>query len=772
MPPRMQVAAPVNTEGEDQDQGDSKKAGMSDDDLLALLRSEIANSTGGLTTNTLSENRKNALKTYMGDPYGDEMDGQSRVVTTEFRDTVESLLPQLVKIFMASDTVVQFEPDQPQDDEGSAQATEYINHVFMVDNKGFLILYTMIKDALMFKNGIVKCYWDETQKVTTETYRGLTVSQRDAILSGENVEPIEYSHYSAAMPGALQPDGTFAPGQPEDTCDLKIKRVDKIGRAKVVPVPPEEFMISRRTASIQSATFCGQRTPKTVSELIEMGVPRDKAEGLVGSQGEGEFSIERAQRFFYDGDTNPTPDTQSKSARQIWVYECFLLVDMDGDGIAEKWKFTLGGDQYTLLFREEHEGPWPFESISPILMPHKFYGLSIYDLVQQWQRIMTTLMRQFLNNIYNINNNRIAVNADRANLDDLLTNRPNQLVRTLGNPNEVIMPMVPQSIGGVIIPAMQEFQSMREKATGVTSYNQGLDADSLNKTASGISQIMGAAQERILLIARIFADTGICGIFQQLLFLTCKHQDKARVVRLRGKWVNIDPAAWNAGMNAITDVALGTNNRDQMLLHLNQVLAIQQQAMSMPNATLVTPKNIYNTLKKLVENAGLKHVESYFTDPDSVAPPPPQPNPDEAKAQADLKKSQMGHMASQQEQQAQLEAQAREKMVSVQTDFAKMKNEMADAEKERQLKLRIARELNITNMLIGEGKNAASGTAAAMKPQPSTSGDKQEPAAPAPKPTSGKPLAFNIGRDTEGRMSTIVPIYEQIKEEADPEDAP
>lgn len=777
MPPRMQVKSNPEEEAENDlgaqsdDTDDTEQGGLSDEEIVTIVRGEIADSVGALTTSTLSTARRSALKYYMGDPYGDEVDGQSQVVTSEFRDTVESLLPQLIKIFMASDTVVQFSPDEPSDEEGAKQATDYINHIFMQENGGFILLYTMFKDALMFKNGIVKIYWDETQKVTKETYRGLLPVERDAVLQGEGVTPIAYTAYESKLPGQPQA-GMFGADVPVQLCDLTIKRVNKIGKAVVKPVPPEEFMITRRTAAIQGSRFVGQRTPKTVSELIEMGVPRDVAEGLGGSQGEGEFSLERQQRFFYDGDSGPASDSLDKSAKTVWVYETYIMLDVDKDGIAEPWKVTLGGDQYTLLFKEEHEGPWPFESVSPILMPHKFYGLSIYDLVNQWQRIMSTLVRQYLNNIYGINNNRIAVNADRVNLDDLMTNRPNQLVRTVGNPAESIMPMQPMPLGAVLVPGMEYFNSVREKATGVTSYNQGLDADSLNKTASGISQIMGAAQERVLLIARIFAETGICGIFQQLLQLTCKHQDKAKVVRLRDKWVTIDPSAWNSGMNANTDVALGTNNRDQMLLHLNQVLAIQKEVMTNPGtAQMVTPKNLYNTLAKLVENSGLKHVESYFTDPDTTQPAQPTPSPEEIKAQADIKKNQDKLMADQQAQQAEHEATAREKMVSVQTDLAKHKGDMVNAEKERQLKLRIAREANMTTLITAESKAAATATNIKIDSAGKAS---EEPAKPAPtgKSRPGVPTNFKINRGPDGFASEIVPIYEEIKDEADPEDAP
>lgn len=711
-------------------------AGMRDEEVLSILKAEIASAAGSATTSKLQEARRQALRYYMGEPYGDESEGRSSVVTTEFRDTVESLIPQLIKIFMSSDTVVQFRPDTPADEAGAMQATDYINHVFMVDNPGFLILYTMIKDALLFKNGIVKVFWDRATSVKTETYESLTILERNAVLQDPEVEPTAYTAYTIETPSG-----------PMEVCDLQVRRTTTKGRARVVAVPPEEFLLSQRVDSIQNSRFCAHRCRKTVSDLISVGISKEKAESLAGAQSEGEYSLERQERFAQDGDTSPVADTSEKSARYVWLYECYALLDMDGDGVAERWKILLAGDQYEIISKEEWEDDWPFESISPILMPHKFYGVSIFDLVRQWQRIQSTIVRQFLDNVYAINNNRVVVNADRVNLDDLLTNRPNAIVRTVGPPQEALMPLQPQPIGNTLIPSLEFFNSMREKATGVTSYNQGLDANSLNKTASGISQIMNAAQERILLIARIFAETGISGMFQQLLKLTVKNQDQKRTIQLRGKWVDIDPSAWNADMKATTDVALGTNNRDQMLLHLQQILAVQEK-LTMGGSPLVTPKNVYNTLSKVIENTGLKHVELYFTDPDQAPPQQPKPSEKEIEMQAKLKiesgKAQtVAHM-----KEMDLKHAAQEKMVSARVEMARVKQDAENQEKERENKLRIARENNMTTLATSQ-----------LSANQKTQGEQIKNA------DKRKPKRMEVQRDPVTREITgIVPVYEEIME--------
>ena len=204
------------------------------------------------------------------------------------------------------------------------------------------VLYTMMKDALLFKNGVAKIFWDRTIEVTKETYESLTELERNAVLQDPDVEPIAYSSYQIQTPQG-----------PMVACDLQVRRTTTKGRVKVVVVPPEEFLLTQRADSIQGARFCAHRCKKTVSDLIALGVPKERAESLASASSDGEYSLERQQRFSYDGDTSPVSDTTDKATRYVWLYECYALMDVDKDGIAERWKFLLAGDQYELISKEE-----------------------------------------------------------------------------------------------------------------------------------------------------------------------------------------------------------------------------------------------------------------------------------------------------------------------------------------------------------------------------------------------------------------------------------
>jgi hypothetical protein len=261
----------------------------------------------------------------------------------------------------------------------------------------------------------------------------------------------------------------------------------------------------------------------------------------------------------------------------------------------------------------------PFISITPVIMPHRFYGRSVSKLVEDIQLIKSTVMRQMLDNMYLTNNNRIAVQDGQVSLDDLLTNRPGGIVRTKQPPANVMMAMQTQPISDQAANLLGYLDAVKEARTGITRQSQGLDPNTLNKTATGINQILSQSQMRMELIARIFAETGIKDLGYKMFELICKYQQKEKILKIRGKFIPMRPFEWRDKVNVTVAVGLGTGSKEQQLILLTSILERQLQAINLQQnvyGPMVNLRNVYNTLKKLIENAGLGNVEPYFMDPD------------------------------------------------------------------------------------------------------------------------------------------------------------
>ena len=593
-------------------------------EILSVLSREIHNASGYIGGELVAR-RKKSLEYDLGMPLGNEQEGRSQVVSNDVMDTVESLMPSLMKIFTSGDNVFQCEGVGPEDEEMARQASDYINHVFLKENNGFTALYCAFKDALIQKNGILKVYWDSANKTEREEYTRLTDDEFNDLVSDSQVEVKNHSEYEESI--------TDDRGQEIDKVtlhDVVIHRTSLYGGVKIEPVPPEEFLIERRCKDLHSANFVCHRTNKTKTELVEMGFDPDVVEGL--PTGDPDFYTEDKFVRHQNVDFSHGDNTGDTSTEDVLIHECYVKMDLDDDGKAELVKIIVAGDGKHLLDIEEID-TIPFISMTPVIMPHRFHGRSIAELVEDIQLIKSTVMRQMLDNMYLTNNNRVAIQDGQVAMDDLLTNRPGGIVRTKQPPQNVMMPIQAQPITEQASGMLAYLDAVKETRTGVSRTSQGLNSDSLNnKTATGMNQVLTQSQMRMELIARIFAETGVKDLALKIFELVCKYQNKEKIVRIRGKYIPRRPYEWKDRVNVTVHVGLGSGSKEQQLIMVNAILERQMQAINLQQnvyGPMVNLRNIYNSLKKLVENAGLNNVEPFFMDPDvgaSQMPPlPPKP---------------------------------------------------------------------------------------------------------------------------------------------------
>ena len=610
--------------------------------LKSVLGNHIENALGYLG-GSLSESRKKSLEYYLGDKLGTEIDGRSQVVSTDVSDTIESILPNLLRIFTASDKVVKCEPVTAEDVPMADQATAYLNHVFYKENNGFQLLYNFFKDALIEKNGFLKIYWDESESVEFETYQNLSLEDKEALEDTRDEiefieeEEVEDEFSKAEFEKAIEQYEAQGLEIPEmQTPDFilyncKIKRTKKTGKIKVESVPPEEFLIDRNAKTIKDADFVSHKVLISRSDLIAMGYDEDEVNNLPASSDD----IYNTENTVRQGNVDEylTDDYAQGQNTKVLIYESYVKYDYDEDGIAELRKIVSAGDDGSMVLENMPCDNIPFVTVTPIPMPHRFYGRSVSELVEDIQLMKSTVMRQLLDNMYLTNNNRVAVMDGMVNMDDLLTTRPGGVVRTKQPPNQVMQPLQSQPISQQAFPMLSYLDTVREARTGITKSAQGLDADTLNsKTATGVNTLMTQTQMRSELIARIFAETGVKDLFRKIFELMVKYQDREKVVMLNNQYIPVKPTEWKDRFNISIVVGLGTGSKEQQTVMLNSILERQIQAFQLQGGKempMVSLKNIYNTLSKVIENAGLKNVENYFVDPDigKQMMPPPQPPP-------------------------------------------------------------------------------------------------------------------------------------------------
>ncbi len=588
---------------------------LSDDEILAVLSEERRRSVGFEHNDALTSERERALNYYRGQmPDVPTLPGRSRAASTDVAEAVETILPDLVEIFTGGEDVASFTPAAPQDEAAARQETDYVNHVVFNENPGFLILYTLFKDALLSKTGLVKFWWED--------------------------------------PGAE----ARAPPWGDEDGDLGLAILAEAGQmagrgrsgVKIQAVPPEDFTIAADAISLASAHYCAMRSRPRAQALIAEGYDPVLVEQMPAYGSGGDGLVARARDAA--GEHNLAPPGGQGDLRCVEVVEHYIRLDADGCGRPCLWKVVTGAGETLVLDRTRVERA-PFAAITPYLTPHRFYGRSVADVLMEVQRIKTALTRMALDSGYFALNQRQEVALERANaftISDLLRNEPGVPVRS--RTGDAVRPIAAGGLGFDAFSALEYFSTVGEQRSGIVRNAQGLNPDTLHDTAEGAMAMMSAAQKRVRLIARIFAETGIKDLFLGVHDLVRRHAAGGAPVRLKGCWTQVDPSAWPERCDMTVEVGLGASGRAHDLMVARELWALQSQIVQSQGGAhgpFVTQSNVYNLLKRIGERAGLKSTEAYFSDPGAQSPPPsagpPPPSPDALKAQMEmtLKREQM-----------------------------------------------------------------------------------------------------------------------------------
>ena len=595
-----------------------------DNDVLSEIVSRELHSAETWMNSELSSQQANSLKYYFAEPFGNEKKGRSQIVTRDVLETVEGIMPELMKIFASSDSVVEFEPVGAEDEEAAEQATDYVNHVFMKRLDGFKLMYNWFKDSLLMKYSVIKVGWNTEDRVEFHSFDN--ISKEELKIFEDQADEEEY----VVTDKTKNKDGTFR---------VRIRRTKKEGEPFIDIIPSEEFRIKERSKDIQTATFVGHVCEKTVGELLEAGVDPDMLP-LGGTRSSTLSDNEVTDARFSspeEGTGLNVLDGGAEEDRLVQVADVYLRTyDQDEKRVVIMHVIQVEGE---VILAEEVDHI-PLISISPIMIPHKFVGVAAADLVTDIQEIRSTLIRQILDNLALQNAGRYSVVEGQVNIQDLLDNKIGGIVRTKSQ--GAVAALATPQISAATFPFLDGLDLQKENRTGVSRMTQGLDPNALtsNTAATAVNQVMTAAQGKILLIARVFAETGMKPLMWELYRQIRTHQTEADVVKLRGRYVKVAPFDWIDRNDITVTVGIGNGNKDQQLYHLNNLSQMMQQIGATPYSYLITPGNVHALATEFIKNAGFKNPDRFISNPELVEAPEDTPAPEEIIAQATAGKAQ------------------------------------------------------------------------------------------------------------------------------------
>ena len=613
---------------------DGEEAPMDDTELQAQVAGLVEDAMDYID-GTVAGIREELMQLYKGElPLKPEEDeNRSGLTTRDVRDTVEMLMPDVMRVFFSSDVVAEFVPQGPEDVPVAEQATDYVNYVVLKQNNGFLVLYAAIKDALSVKAGFVKTWWDTKIEVKECAYTGLDEAALQVIQA--ELGP-ESSARVTGQGSILGPDGVEIP-----TFDVTVSERTNRGKVMVAAVPPEEFFMDRRATCIEDAIVHGQRQYLPAHEVVAMGVPKEVVMDFIGASDTFEQNQERFVRN--PASEFPFGSELDEMNRNVLYVEAYVRLDTDRDGIAEFYKAICLGSLYKLVSIE----PWdksPFSQFSSIPTPHTFFGECPADLSADIQVNKSGLWRAMLDSLAQSVRPRTAVVEGMVNMKDLLSNDVGGIVRmrAVG----MAQPLDTPFVGQQVLPVLALLDEMRENRTGVSKAAAGLDADALqSSTRDAVSATIGKAQAQVEMLCRVMAETGWRTMIGNVYHLLKKHQDRELMVKLRNQWVPVDPRMWPEHADISVNLALGRGSENVRMGHLMQIAAEQKAILVTlgPQNPLTDLQKYRYTLAQMVTLAGFKDPSAFWNDPatwqgDAAGAGGPKEDPAMVVAKADAEK--------------------------------------------------------------------------------------------------------------------------------------
>lgn len=673
----------------DGDESDDQRAEF--DELEQTVGAELTDAISYIDLE-IGPERALATQYYMGEPYGDEEDGRSQLVTTEVRDTVQAMMPSLMRVFFGDQNILEVIPNSSSRADFAEQAEDTLRHVVLRQNDGFKEFYSAFKDGLIRKTGFIKWWWDSGKRATVKTYENCTHDQVLVAMQQygkENVQVVSTSTQTQQVPapppqarppgqgtppgataqppqaappgaaggGAPPPPPAAPPGPPQmvdqevPVYTIRVSIRKPWSQAKFIAVPPEEILINRGAVSIQRARFVAHRTIKTRSELIEMGIDEDFLEDS-GSSNSTSLDFNRELQVRQPGLSaifgNPAPGTD-EDADRFEHYECYYYKDLDGDGVPELYKIQMLGASRKMIDVEPIEEVC-IESFCPDPEPHVWAGLSIADRTMDLQIINSHVLRNVMDSLAASIFPRMAYVEGQVNVDDILNTEIGAAIRMRAQ--DMVKPLAVPFTGQQAMPVLAYLSDVREQRTGISKAAQGLDADALQSTSAvAAAATIQASQAMIELIARLFAE-GFRRVMRGLLRLLIAHQDRPMVVRLRDKsYIEANPKDWDPDLDVVIDVAVGLSSTKDRLAGLAAVIEKQEGAIKAfgPQNPIAGPEQIQYSYVKFAELAGWKATERFFLPTAQVLqqqaaaaaanPQPPQPTPEELLAQTEKYKA-------------------------------------------------------------------------------------------------------------------------------------
>jgi hypothetical protein len=584
--------------------------------LLSTLERNI-DAADTYANSEVGEQRDKAHRYYYGEPMGNEIRGRSHHVSMDVFDAVEAVKAMMLETFSADRNICKFDPQSAEDVMPAKMATALTNYVFYRQNNGHKVLTDVIHDALVAKTGIVKRYWKEDYRYDSEEFEGLDEASFNMLIADPAVELMTLEEVAQEVQVMDQTTGMpMMASQVMYSGELRRRR--DVSKVCVEAVEPEDFLISPRAKSIQDADFCSYRASRTRGELMSEGfdpalIERLDEEDMLKEDGSlGRDSVDSFRK-------DSTLLNDDKDREYVTVYESYIK--KHDESINECVYYKVIHSRRVML-DVELVSEMPFRSFCPFPLPHRFYGMSLADVIVDLQKTMSSLKRGVVDHLFLTTTSRWVANLSLVkNPRDLLDNRVGAVIDVNSpNPEAVVRPLPTPQLNGNVYTAIESMEQEKEARSGASRMSRGMDSTVVSKQNSSdlITQFMNASNRRIMVMCRNFAESFLKPLMHDIYKLAVQYERQEKLVQLDGQFVPVDPAT--LGDRTEMSVAVALTPEEQMK-EAQMLLSLDQQFTMNPNdpslGGLYGQQQRHALLSRAFELMNIKGGAQYLADPAS-----------------------------------------------------------------------------------------------------------------------------------------------------------
>jgi hypothetical protein len=578
---------------------------MTESELCTLTDHMVNNSV--TESGTFNSDNENYLKYYNGDPFGNEVNGRSKVISTDTRDMVEADMPSLARVFLGAGDPVEFKPTGSSTEavQEAKDKQAVVSHIVKSIRNSFRTQHDWLKASEIQNISALEYGIEEIKKPKYKTYSDISESELTAIVADieadKDVESV---------------DITERDGEEDDDLieSVTLKIIVTKNEYFMRCVPVEDMVISRNAQNKEDAEVIGKRFTKKRGQLLAEGFSRDVVDSLPTTNSE-DSQRDNLKAIRYERQGGEEYDDMSYvqwANQEVEGVDVYALVDFDGDGIAERRHIVKCGK---IVLVNEPFDHIPYAIFSSMLMPNNIVGIPRAELTEQYQNINSALWRQTLDNLYSVNMPRHAYN-DNVDVDSLLDHQFGGAIYVDGQPAASLMAISTPYIGDKSLQVIQFMEGKKQSSTGSPMGNSALEADQLHKeTATRFKGMDDAQKSRIELVARVIAEVGYRDLWEGIAWFASHYQDTEMEVRVLGREMAVSPKSWKYDHYLCAKVGTGSGDDEKKVQSLSTLYQIQQQLQQGQNP-MVDNTKLYNTLSEIVVSLGQDSVSEFFNNPE------------------------------------------------------------------------------------------------------------------------------------------------------------